>query len=743
MMEPIQNVEEIDVQKYLLVLQRRWLSAVGVFGVVFTLACLYAFSLKPTYKAEANLLISKNQTSSLTGLGEAIGRLESLKANDSTGTPLDTQVQIITSIPVIEETIKSLNLKDSKGKLLKEILPDQLKVEGVKGTDVVKIAYTDKNPQVAAAVVNKITQVYIRHNIEANRAEAVSARKFIQQQLPGTEATVKQAESALRKFKEENKIISLGEEASAAVNETTKLEDQISQLQAQLDNVTAQSQKLKNQAAVDSQQSVTVASLSEIPGIQQLLAQLQDAQSQLVLMRTRFQPGHPSVIDLEKKVAALNSLLQQRIKQNFGSDRQVRVGNLQTGVLRQQLMGNFARAEVEEAGLKKQITALDNKLTAYKKRASILPRLEQTQRQLERRLKAAQTTYEALLSRLQEVQVTENQNIGNARVISPALIPDKPASSIKKMIIGGGAVFGVVLGLIAAFTLDIIDSSIKTVKEAKEMFQYTLLGVIPSAGRSGANISLRGLDQPIPKVIGRDIPLFPIGEAYQMLQANLKFLSSDKELKTLVVTSSVAKEGKSEVATNLAVVMAQAGRRVLLIDANMRHPIQHHIWKRRNDVGLSHVLVEGMTLLDAAIQEATPNLWVMPSGVIPPNPVALLDSKLMSTMVDSFAEKYDFVIFDSPPLAGTADAAVLGNLTDGILLVVRPGVVDSGSVKAAKEFLGQSGQKVLGIVINGVDVNREPDSYFYYTRAQSKLNSVSRGSFRGKQASLRGDRDVL
>ncbi|MDF5731418.1 MAG: polysaccharide biosynthesis tyrosine autokinase [Rhizonema sp. PD38] len=710
-MEYIPNIEEIDFQKHLLVLQRRWMPAVGVFGVVVTLASLKAFSLKPTYKAEANILISANHTSSLTGLGEAIGRLESLGGTSgTTNSPLDTQAKIVTSHPVIEETIAELDLEDNKGKPLKiQDLTSKLKVEAVKGTDILQISCTDNNPQMAAKIVNKLMEVYIRNNIEVNRAEAASAGKFISQQLPETEDALRRAETILRRFKEKNKVISLQEEATASVTTISKLEEQISQAQAQLADATAQSQKLQNQAKIDPQQAVTVAQLSQIPGTQKLLEQLQEAQSQLAVARTLLQPEHPTIISLSEKIAALNSLLQQRTQQIVGSKQQVSMGNLQIGTLRQQLIEDFARSDAKRIGLERQISSLNNEKSAYKERVNILPSLEQTQRQLERKLKAAQTTYETLLTKLQEVQVAENQNIGNARVISLALVPDYPSSSPKKLIIGGGAVAGIALGVIAAFGLDLTDRSVKTVKEARELFHYTLLGVIPSVSRSDKK------SYSLPKVIGRDIPQFPIGDAYQMLQANLKFLSSDKKLKAIVVTSSASKEGKSEVAANLAVAMAQVGRRVLLVDADMRHPVQHHVWEMTNAVGLSNIIVEQLSI-NTAVQEVMPNLYVLPSGVMPPNPVALLDSKRMAALVASFAEEYDFVIFDTPTLAGTADAAVLSKLSDGILLVVRPGLSEYGSANAAKEFLTQSGQNVLGMVINGVNVKREPDSYFYYTK---------------------------
>ncbi len=729
-MESIANFEEIDLQKHLLVLQRRWLPAAGVFVAVFGVAFLNALSLKPTYKAEGSLLIRTNRTSSLTGLGEAIGRIESL---GSTTSPPDTQARIILSVPVIQKTITELNLTDKQGKPLKIAdLTGKLKVENAKGTDVLQISYTEKDPEVAAKVVNKVVEVYIRSNIEANREETVSARKFILEELPATETSVREAESALRRFKERNKVIALEQEAAAAVTEIARLETQISETQAKLVDATARSQKLQNQAAIVSQQSVTFASLSQIPGIQQVLAQLQEAQSELVVMQTRFQAQHPTVVNLQERVAALNRLLEQRIQQSTGSNQQISKipeGDLQIGQLRQKLIADFAQSEVERVGLTKQIASLSNKQVAYRERANVLPKLEQTQRQYERKLKASQTTYESLLTKLQEVQVAENQNIGNARVISPALIPDQPTASPKNLIIGGGGILGIALGVIAAFALDLSDRSVKTLKEAKDLFQYTPLGVIPSVSRSN---SWGEVDRPVSHRLGSDIAQFPVGDAYQMLQANLKFLSSDKKLKAIAVTSSVSKEGKSEVSANLAVAMAEVGHRVLLVDADMRHPSQHHIWGLTNAVGLSNVMVDEVSI-ETAVQAVMSNLYVLPCGMIPPNPVALLDSKRMAALVATFIRNYDFVIFDTPALAGTADASVLGKLADGILLVVRPGVLDIASANAAKEFLTHSGQNVLGMVINSVNVKREPDSYFYYTREQGGNGFGSRSSIRVRQ----------
>ncbi len=718
MIDPIEHFEEIDFQKYWLILQRRSKPALAVFGVVVTLATLFALSLKHTYRAEGSLLIKTSRAYSLTGLGEDIGRLESLAVVNS---PLDTQARIVASVPVLQETINVLNLKDLQNKPLKvNDLLKKLKIDTAKGTDILQISYKDTNPQLAAKVVNTIIAIYTKINIQSNRSEAVSARLFILKQLPGTEVSVRIAESALRKFRENNHVIVLQEEATAAVKSISKFEDEIAEAQAQLVDVTAQSEKLKKQADITSSQIVTFAALSEIPGTQTTLTQLQEAQSQLVVARTRFQPGHPTVINLQEKIVALNRLLQQRIQEVVGNNQQVSLSNLQIGKQRQELITDLVRLENQRRGLEKRIATLSSNQSAYKARSQVLPKLEQNQRELERKLKAAQTTYERLLTKLQDIYVAENQNVANARVISPALVPEIPEGPQKKLIIGAGGVAGMLLGIIAAFAIDLSDCSVKTLKEARDLLPYTLLGVIPTFRLNSKNHS-------VPRVINRDIPQFPLGNAYQMLQGNLKFLRSEQELKTITVTSSVSKEGKSEVSANLAVTMAEAGKRVLLVDADMRHPVQHQIWNLTNTVGLSNVLSEKVAL-DRAIQAVRQNLDVLPTGVLPPNPMALLDSGQMTYLITVFMRQYDFVIFDTPALKGTMDAAVLGKRTDGILLVVRPGVVDLKSANGAKEFLIQSGQYVLGMVLNGVDMKREPDSYFYYSRESVEPVSRSRNS---------------
>ncbi|HEY9905969.1 MAG TPA: polysaccharide biosynthesis tyrosine autokinase [Candidatus Sericytochromatia bacterium] len=703
---------EIDLKQYWLPLKRRWLPAMGVFGVVVGLTALIAIKQKTVYQAEAKLWFQTSRSPVLTGLAKDIdiGRLEALTLQNN---PLDTQAEIVRSIPVLQEVVDSLKLDVSP-----QVLARRLQVKGIVGTDVLQIAYQSEDPKLAAAVVNKVAEVYIRSNIRANRAEAASAREFIQAQLPKTEALVTEADSNLRRFREENKVIILDEEAKAAVRTIANIDDQIATARGQLADVAARSQQLSNQIRMNSRQALDSAALSQSPGVREALTALQAAQTKLTVEKSRFIAG-PAIDSLESQVDLLETLVRERIRQIIGRNEGVGMGDLQVGEVEAALITDFVQSEATRQGIEQRISELASTQRAYAQQMTRLPRLEQTQRELERRLKAAQLTYETLLPRLQEIQLAENQNIGNARVISPAQLPEQ-GSSKQKIILAAGILAGMLLAIAAAFFLDLLDQSINTLKQAKERFRYTVLGVIPLYYRRSLPLKGKALGNMLSTLPVRDYPRAFFAEAYQMLQANLKFLSSDKPLKTIVVTSSVTKEGKSEVAANLAVAISQVGRRVLLVDADMRCPTQHTAWGLTNSAGLTNLIVDRVAV-DEAVQEVMPNLWVLTSGDIPPNPMALLDSQRMSVLVKEFTDRYDIILFDTPPLTGIADAAVLGKMVDGLLLVVRPGIVDARGAIAAKELLTKSNQNVLGMVVNGVDSKSESDTRFYYNaNCQSK-----------------------
>lgn len=716
-----ESIEEIDFQKYWLVLKRRWLPALLVFSGTVALSLMAAVREDSVYQAEGKVRFKSDRASSLTGLEEDIGQVEVLTFQ---GEPLETQAEIVKSLPIMSEVIKNLELTDGDGDLLNpRSLLSSVNVSTVTGTEVLRIGYQSQDPEEAAAVVNQVIQSYRKQNIENNRVEAAAARQFIEEQLPTIEEKVLEAESALRRFKEDNGVIVLDQEALNAVGALSQLDQQIYQVQAELSDVAAQAGRLQGQLGLTVPEAVALSSLNQSDGVQDALSNLQDIQSEVAELRSVYSDNHPEMRVLLREEAEAEALLKRRIEEVSGQNlsipvSQVDFGRLQLGDLRLNLINALTNLEVQRVGLANRLSELTQTRATYLGEMDNLPELEKVQRQLERQLQASQTTYETLLTQLQEIRVVENQTVGNVQIVSLADVPSAPLGSSSKIFLAGGVFVGGLLAIAAAFLIDLLDSSVKTVKEIKELYGYTLLGVIPLVKESSRQDAEMVSDPSLPRLLVNQAAYAGVREAYQILQANLKFLQSDSELKTVVITSAVPGEGKSEVSANLAAALAQVGRRILLIDADMRCPRQHHALRVLNQKGLSHVIT-GQASVKECIQPVMNNLDVLTGGAVPPNPVALLDSKRMNSLLQSLSQHYEMIIVDAPPLAGYADAPILGRMSDGILLVVRPGIVDYAQGRNAKDMLMQSQQRILGMVANGVNPTNEPDGHFY-VRQQDK-----------------------
>ncbi|AFY46256.1 capsular exopolysaccharide biosynthesis protein [Nostoc sp. PCC 7524] len=712
---------DLDFHRYLLMLKRRWILTVGIFFATAGFGVFATTLMKPSYEAAGKLLFripAFNIVGSNLLPNSSEGEFRGLRALVSTQNPISTEVEVITSYPLLQRTIDALKLKNNQGKpLTVKALAKNLDLKIVGGTDVLQITYKSRNPEEAAAVVNSVMNVYLENDILTNRTEVEATRRFMARQLPQTQAAVSTAEVALRKFKQQNNIVDLTEEARSAVTIIGGLDTEINTVKASLNEITAQSNELRKKVGLDSPQAIAMSTLSQSPAVQGALTQYQDIERQLATERSRFSEAHPTIVNLEARKSNLKTLLQQQINQTLGKRTTVSPKLLQIGELQQGLITDFLRSEVQRLGLAQRLTSLSNSRATYEQRMQKMPQLEQTLRELQRTLEVAQSTYQNLLRKTQELQVAEHKNTANARIISQALVPEEPVLKKKIIVVVLSVMFGAFLSTTTVLLLEMRDRSLKTLQEIRQVFEYTLLGIIPTSPVSHKTMSfyLQDTESITPSIAVRDRPYSLTSEMYRMLQANLKFLSSDKELKTIVVTSSVPKEGKSSVSANLALAISQMGRKVLLIDADMRVPSQHKIWELSHTSGLSDVLV-GQSQFNETVSQVTHYLDVLTAGVRPPNPLALLDSKRMALLIQDFSDQYDVVIIDSPPLLLAADALTLSQMSDGILLVARPGVIDNSSADTVQEMLERCGHNVLGLVVNGLIEQNEFGSYFYHAQ---------------------------
>ncbi|WP_448266969.1 GumC family protein [Nostoc sp. DSM 114159] len=702
------------MQQYSLLLKRRWLIIAAVTASIFGLSTLNAIKQKPIYEAEGKLLFSKtDRVSSLTNPSAQVGELRSVTEINS---PLDTEAEVIRSNPIVEKTIASLRLVDKQGTPLEinEFLK-QVKIKSVRGTDILAISYSSSNPKEAADVVNSLMRYYLENNIHVNQAQATVAKEFLRKQLPEVEARVATSEAALRRFKEENRVIALEQEAAKGVDKLANLSDQITQVQANLTDAETRSKLLQRQLRLNSQQAVDMGNLSQSKAVQEVLTQYQQVQNQLAVEKTRYTDKHPTIVNLLAKEAALKKQLETRIFENADREKSVPAQNLGMGELKQTLVAQLVQSDVERSALANRITVLQNAYTLSQRRLSVLPQLQEKQEQLERQLQVATSTYEELLKRSQEVDVVVNQNVGNARVISAAtIVPNKATSKITLYLALGGFL-GILLGVGIALMLEAMDPSLKTLEQAQQLFDYPLLGTIPHLGQKS-----KGGKEYLVELPMRDNPYSAANSAFEILQTNLDFTVFDKPLKVIAVVSSTPGEGRSFMAANLAVAKAHMGCRVLLVDADMRHSCQQEIWKLPNLVGLSNLLV-GQVEFSRTIQEVLVNLDVLTVGTIPPNPAALLGSQRMSLLIQEAAKKYNYVIIDTPALSLFGDALILSKMADGILLVVRPKVLDLAVAKTAKTMLKQARSPVLGMAVNGIA--SEGGSIYYSHKGYYEKNS--------------------
>lgn len=724
---------EVGLDQYWLIIKRRWFPAAIIFGSTVAAFAYWGSIQTPIYEAQGKLRIkSSDTTSALTGLSDLDderGQLSSLNDEES---PIETEIELMTTAPMIRGAIDRINYRDEEGDPIRvDQFLGNLDISTEGGTDILNVTYQSSDIELAEAAVNSLMAVYLEQNLRDNRAEAVAAREFIENQLPDAERRALQAEASLRNFKERNQIISLDLESEETVSSLNGVRDKITDVSAQLFETNAQFNLLRDRIGQDPQTALLATAVSQSEGVQQVLEEAQKVEATLAAERVRFQENHPIIIDLKNRINNLDRLLDSRIRTVVGSGRLPRSVNLQSGAVEIGLVSDYIRLESRLVGLRQTAQTLIAAEESYASKGSQFPRLEQEQRELQRRLDAAQSTYTSLLQRLQEVRVFENKNVGNARIVQPAEAVGGVVAPNQDRYVTTGMMLGAFLALTTALLLETSNHSIKTVKEARERFRLPVLGVIPSFYReTRANFRvpvlgvIPGLGRkimPLPtrEVGGREIPPLVTGDAhaslasesFHMLRNNLKFLNSDNPPRIIAITSTGPGEGKSTVASNLAASIAHTGQKVLLVDADLHRPMQHWVWDVASRYGLSDFLVDHISLADALVQ-VQPNLTLLLAGSLPPDPASLLDSKKMVAFLEALRSTYDYVILDAPSLRSVASTSILGKLVDGLLMVVRPGVADKNSVSHVRELIRQSKQNVLGIVVNGTLSKYEPYSYF-------------------------------
>jgi uncharacterized protein involved in exopolysaccharide biosynthesis len=444
------NSDEMNLDTYLSLLKRHWAFSIKIFLITLLLTFPLILLFKPSYTAEGKIKFLKvDRSSSLAGLNQETGELTPLV---STQNPLNTEVEVLKSKPLVKHLIREVNLKDQQGNFrsTKDVLT-KLDAKIISGTDVVLVTYEGKNPNESLKVVNTLMKLYIQSDKDSRRQDAIQAREFIAKQIPPSMQAVQQADKALHLFKAKHKIIALPERLSAVESEKADLDNKLTDAKVELDEITARSDVLRNQLNLNAADAAVISNIAQSESTRNTLKEFQDAEQNLRTLKKIYQDNHPIVGELIDRRNALGAVLTQRVRK-LTRDKALttipttRVGG-EIGDPAKSQLSDFLATEAKRSSLQKRFTSLSKARSNYEIRVNSLPGLQQTLVELERRQNVAQSTYQALLKRFQELQVAQEEYTSNARIIESAELPIEGSLGLKPYIT---IAFGLLLGAFLA-----------------------------------------------------------------------------------------------------------------------------------------------------------------------------------------------------------------------------------------------------------------------------------------------------
>ncbi len=574
----------------------------------------------------------------------------------------------------------------------------------IKNTALVLLKARSSLPELAAKIANTLSQEYILYTLESLRESARGSKEFIEAQIKifGTELDT--AEENLRQYKQKSGVFLLSETAREIINSLADFEVEKEKAVVELHETESSIKKLESELARDEASYGYYKKMASFPTISNspLILKLKEQLKELELQRQEFQNDPIKLKQIEGQI----SQVQQEINQ---TSKQIALAGPSVGdPVFQAVITNIINSETKLIALQSRIDALNQIIDRHNRRLKQLPEAEVNLAQLERQKKANEEIYTMLLGKLEESKIAEAMQISQARIIDYAIIPDKPVEPKPKQNGILGLLLGLLIGVGGAFLLEYIDTTIKTSKEIEELTGVTVLATIPLV-KNKHPIDIPTIQE----------PHSDIAEAYRILRTNLAFSAAARPMKSLLVTSTIPQEGKTTTCINLGITLSQQGHKVIILDCDFRRPKLHHYFRdfvKNDHSGLTDVLINRIKLKDAILESPFERFYFVPSGTIPSNPAELLGSERMTETVADLKNIYDFILIDAPPALGIADARVLGKICDAILVVVMTGKTNRDAILEVKEELERAGEKIIGYVLNGVDVTQRyyRHRYYYY-----------------------------
>ncbi len=723
---PNSEEKQIGLDDYLrIIFRRKWL-ILSVFLCLTGSAVAFSFLMTPVYQACTTIMIEKEG-----GMEDYIFTGASMMRSDS---KIRNQVEIIKSRSLAQAVVQEV-LSTPQSKVLEamfagrnQVAPSEdqlitvvqrnLSVNPLRDADIIEVKMTAPDPEMAAFLANTVAQEYHKKSLQFSRGEISEVRKFLQNQMEMVRDSLLTAEEAQKEYMQTEAVSALPDETKEMVKQLAEFESLLNEAKIELESNQKRLAYMK--AQLDERKGRLLEEITQIstPVIQRQREEM----AELEAMRAEYvsqgvQEEHPKMQQILSRIKECKTNLITETTQLISRNLTLK----DPLAYSQNLLGDILNLEIEIQSLSAKAEGLQRIVDRYTERMNRLPEKSLQLARLERSTKVGENIFLMLKEKHEEARIKEAGQIGNVRIIDKAIPPESPIKPKKKLNVLLGALLGLLLGGGLAVLLESLDVSLKTIEDL-EALKLPVLGHIPrikevqkrrKAARRPGYMNMDG-DVVASHLLTQSLPKSPVSEAYRTLRTNIQFSNLDHPPRTMLITSAGPGEGKSTTVANLAITFSQMGAKTLLLDADFRRPVLHSVFGLKKEPGVTNYLA-GKVPLDAILKK-TPvdNLDVVTCGVIPPNPSELLISEKMREFVAELKNRYQTVLFDTPPVIAVTDAVVLSLLLDGVVLVASAGQTTHQGLARAKSLLENVDAKILGAVLNKIEAKSAYGSYHYY-----------------------------
>ena len=751
--------EEVSIKELFFIVKRNIKKLLLSTFVFLFIAIIYLVTIRPIYTSSGSIIIDEQGSSMSSIFDMGLG---------SDKNYLENEIEVLKSRTTSERAIKSLlnskfknnlhlfntkeyeytfiqktfrnilfldwnnniikninlNMNDTLFNSLTKTLRNNISISNLRNTDMLNVSYSSYTPQEAALIVNTVIDVYQKRDQEWANGEMSHLKHFLKEQLDIKQIELNQVEQELKIFQEKEHIYGLDNNSNLLLTQLTTIESDYYNTEAK-NNISLERKKyFENQLSKDEKQFAERVSNTLDVQLYSIRQELSSLEADYISTKSREGSSHPAVIKLNKKITNLKKVLinetKKYIKQGIGVANPIQY--------RQAIMDSVINLDVYISGYNSKLSELKKLVSNYESQLSKLPEKYLQYSRFQRDRVILDETYSLMKQKLEEVKINEASQLGKIRIVDSAKSISNKTSPNTKIIILLALFSGLAIGIVFILLNEFLDSTIKSIEEI-ERRGLALLAIIPAIGRDNnkkikrkgykINLKLSSPEKMERRLLTHEDPKSPISEAYRSLRTSLMLDNNEDQGKIILVSSPGPGEGKTTTVSNLAITYANMGKKTLLIDADLRKPVLHKMFKNNDSLGLTNFLSGGEKNIDnLLVNSGVDNLKIITSGIIPPNPSEMLASNYMDDFIKLAKNKFDIILFDTPPLIAVTDAFVITKFVDKFLLVVRASVTQKGALERTLVNMANIAHSIDGVIFNGVDESNTYGGGYYYNYYQ-------------------------